>query len=670
MSFLDKIQFWKKTTPILAEAKIKLTTPEMLIVEQIAHKYGLSGGLTALTPDQYKMILPDLKVYESYSSYNQSNDSKVSSSQVAAALAVIYTKATENRKQMFLEVDEMSQFYLVDIIISQLADDALNPDVTTDEIFQLTCDDKVVFEELKLLEKKFKLDKMVKELIPDILRYGEYTLATVLKTHDDVSNSNTLESLHEAKDKKDFEKSETGLVQLNDGVDQTEVIAICKNTEVDYYLNVTERNQRLNLERKPKTAYVQFRLESERIRIDFNKQFNNLTPGQKAELAKLPRFVRLGKSFIHSMIPKIKELELLEKLAPATRLSELAAGTLIGVQVPTGYNLEDGRKAAEAIESMINRKLNVNDEQGRISVEAILTSVGRTKVVPLFGDNGKTSVMETKSQAPNSLTADITTLRKVILDGIGIPYELVFSSDGATKSEILKRYSRYLRKLKAIQHTVKDGLLQIACIHLAAKGISFDPDKIEVNFHNKLIELDNLDKLEFVDGSISLLTNTKAFIDDLLGSEQLGPHVDMDEFVTYLRDQLRLLGLEDLVLLKPKKVPKLLDTDPLTTDPTDALDPSGDTGSQMPNDSTSDHSKTSLNGSQVTSMLNIIGQVANRLIPRETGIQLLIAAFSLDQETADGILGDIGTSFFAPEMPDKTPVKPEKAPNALPVGSD
>jgi hypothetical protein len=561
MGLLDRLMFWREpgSTRGAGSERVPLNPVQMIFVEKVSQQLGWPSGLTSLTREQHDVIKAQMPMFESLDRYSGvGGDSKVSAYHVAAALASLYTKATETRKELVAEVHQISNFYLVDVIVSQFCEDALNPDVTTDEIFQLVSDKPKIQAELKYLEKTFRLDKLVKEVMPEVLRFGEYTLSTVVKTSEQTRNEAVLERLAEARDKDEFSKAQPGLVQLNDNVDQSEVVAICKNSEVDYYLNMVQRGNQVQLERKHKSAYVQFRLDSERVRVDLQREFNNLTPKQKEEISKLPRFVRMGKSFVHSMIPKIRELELLEKLSPATKLSELSAGTLIGLQVPAGYDLKKGMEAAKTLEGIINRKLAIADDTGRISVESILTSVGRTKVVPVFGDKGSTNVMETRSAAPDNLTADINTLRKVILDGIGVPYELVFSSDGQNKADILKRYSRYLRKLKAVQRTAKEGLVQIASIHLAAKGIPFDPSDIKVNFHNKLIELDNLDKLEFIDGSISLLSNTKEFVEGMLGSPALGQNVNVQEFVVYLKDQLRLLGLEDLVLLKPAR-PALAD---------------------------------------------------------------------------------------------------------------
>jgi len=686
MSFLSKLKFWKNnnslvgnsSTDLVVGERIALNPLELMFVENFHNDLGLASGVTSVTPEQYASLKTLFSTDESWGSYGSKNaDAKVTAYQVAAALGTLYTKGTETRKELIKEVDQIANFYLVDVVVSQICEDALNPDITTDQIFKIEYEDEEIQKELKHLEEKFKLDQLIKEITPDIIRYGEYTLSTVIKTEDNENSANFLEALTEEQ-KHDFDKSSTGLVQLNDGVDQTEVIAICKNNQVDYYLSMAQRNNSISLERKHKSSYVQFKLDSERVRVDLQKEFNNLTSRQKDEISKIPRFVRVGKSLIHSMLPKFRELELLEKLAPATKLSELSAGTLIGVQVPPGYDVKKGMEAAKVMEGIINRKLAVAEDTGRISVESLLTSVGRTKVIPLFGDKGNTTVMQTRSSAPDSLTSDITTLRKVILDGIGVPYELVFSGDSTNKVDLLKRYSRYLRKLKSVQRAIKEGLVQLVSIHLAAKGIPFKSSKIKINFFNKLIELDNLDKLEFIDGSISLINNAKSFVEDLIGSENFKDHVEKDVFIKFIKEQLRLLGMEDLVTLEPKpsedpngnngenplkgdsnpldgENPENPDSNPLDGDgasqdanPLDAPD-----SDQTPSPDQEDIQKTSLNGSQIKSLLDIMQQVATKQIPRDTGVQLVKMAFALEDDEADALIGEIGKSFFKSEPDQK-----------------
>jgi len=56
----------------------------------------------------------------------------------------------------------------------------------------------------------------------------------------------------------------------------------------------------------------------------------------------------------------------------------------------------------------------------------------------------------------------------------------------------------------------------------------------------------------------------------------------------------------------------------------------------------------SLNGAQVTSMVQIVTQVAAGLLPRSSGVQMLLAAFPVTLEQAESIMGDVGRSFSVP----------------------
>lgn len=54
-----------------------------------------------------------------------------------------------------------------------------------------------------------------------------------------------------------------------------------------------------------------------------------------------------------------------------------------------------------------------------------------------------------------------------------------------------------------------------------------------------------------------------------------------------------------------------------------------------------------LNGAQVASLVSIVKEVAARAIPRETGLALITAAFPLDLNEAESLLGPVGRTFFA-----------------------
>ena len=71
----------------------------------------------------------------------------------------------------------------------------------------------------------------------------------------------------------------------------------------------------------------------------------------------------------------------------------------------------------------------------------------------------------------------------------------------------------------------------------------------------------------------------------------------------------------------------------------------------------------SLNGAQVTSLLEVVSRVAHNELPRETGVAIITAAFPISSDLAERIMGTVGQGF--------TPAAPEpSAPPAVPPEVD
>jgi phage-related protein (TIGR01555 family) len=63
----------------------------------------------------------------------------------------------------------------------------------------------------------------------------------------------------------------------------------------------------------------------------------------------------------------------------------------------------------------------------------------------------------------------------------------------------------------------------------------------------------------------------------------------------------------------------------------------------------------SLNGAQVTSMVEIVTQVAAGMLPRDSGISMLMAAFTLSSAQAEKIMGTVGHGFVPAAPMEVTP---------------
>lgn len=100
------------------------------------------------------------------------------------------------------------------------------------------------------------------------------------------------------------------------------------------------------------------------------------------------------------------------------------------------------------------------------------------------------------------------------------------------------------------------------------------------------------------------------------------------------------------------------DPDPTAEPEPKAVDPAQDPEAVPPS--------SALNGAQVTSMVEVITQVAEGKLPRETGVEILTAAFPFDRDQADAIMGEVGRGFVpegtAPAGPPTSPVPPTPPP--------
>ena len=57
---------------------------------------------------------------------------------------------------------------------------------------------------------------------------------------------------------------------------------------------------------------------------------------------------------------------------------------------------------------------------------------------------------------------------------------------------------------------------------------------------------------------------------------------------------------------------------------------------------------TALNGAQVQAAQGIVQAVADNMLPRGSGVEMLSAFFNMPPATAEQIMGDVGRSFYSP----------------------
>lgn len=470
------------------------------------------------------------------------------------AYSSIYSKVSQQMASIVKAVDEMSSFYLVDVIISQLSDDALSPKISDDDIFTYSVDNNEVAEkELERMSRNLGLDQLIENITPELLKYGEYVLRTEID-----EGGESLDMSGKEKTRK--RKRSMGVTELCDDVEQGSVVSLTQNGVVEGYLQTNPFNGRV--ERKQFADFIKFTLGGQRIRVDTKSLIPNasLTDKKFYKMYKsLPRFIRIGKSIIYTYITKLKELELLEKMAPALKLDAISRGNLVGMNLPDRYNLDDAKKASMHFEETLNKKISIDPTSSDISVANIITTAGKTRIIPLFGDKGSLQNLDYKDDSSNELSSEADDLRKLILSSVGIPFELVYGSDGDGKGEILKRNAKYVRFLRKIQKSISNGLRDLAYIHLTNKNITYNKEDISVQFNKNLVDIENLDQIERDEATVSGLSSVLDFVREL--KEAIGENrVNLEPIAKYMDENLCTIGLTGLI-----KMDKIKSEEPLLT---------------------------------------------------------------------------------------------------------
>ena len=462
------------------------------------------------------------------------------------AYSSIYDKMAQRQKNIIGSVDAISNFYLVDVIKNTITDDALAPSIGDEDIMRYSCTNKKVEKELEALREKIGLDQIIENITPDLIGYGEYVLATRIDTDKEVEDE--LNKNEGKKGKRMIVKGK-GITELRDIVDQGTVIALTQEGVTEGYLVENAMTKRKEI--REVADFVKFTLGGQRVKVDTQRALPfgaTLNPELKKLAEKLPRFIRVGKSMIYAYIDKLRELELIEKLAPASKLNQIARGNLVGMSLPENYDLEQAQRVVRKVEASINKKISIDPSTNEITVASILSSAGKTRIIPLMGDKGSLQNMDYKSDEPDGLTSDAKDIRELILDSIGVPSELIYKSDGDSKAEILKRNDKYVRRLKRVQKAIAEGCKQIAFIHLENKGIKFEEKDINIVFNNTLVGIGNLDKVEQAEVTVNLLSTIKDFFVDL--AEEDSPFkgsVKLDSVIDYFENSLKTVGLADAI---------------------------------------------------------------------------------------------------------------------------
>jgi len=431
---------------------------------------------------------------------------------------------SQTKEGIIESIDNIKNFYFSQLIIDRLMDDALNPTSQENSIFSvkvLTQEKEIDEGATKILEdfiEEFEIEKLLKDVVVDLLFYGEYFLRLDVKSI----------SLY---------PQENGVINIHDDVDITKIIPVFKDSDIGYYLKF-EDNKILSVS---PNKYVYFSLNSQRLKV-------------KVEgVDEKNAIFKMGRSILYPVYGLIDELQFFENLLPMKFVNDALKTKLVSVSVPATTKPTDAQNIAKAFEKMINNTLNVGHHTSGSNSEEILknlqSKVGNVKVIPNWGDKGELASQDFSADDNyDSMFEKINDIRKMILTTIGIPSNII--DEDNIKTDVIKQNIRYTKKLKSIQSSLIEGLQRLFIIHLNNKGLTyFIKENIKISFLN-VLNIDDLEKLEYIDLMVSMLDNFNSYIANFEDNENV--EIDWDNYVNLINENFANIVGFDILSVKEK----------------------------------------------------------------------------------------------------------------------
>lgn len=475
---------------------------------------------------------------------------------VNGALVNLWTQAVTSRQDYYAQSGEMRRFWLVDAMINLIATDVLNPDERGD-IIKLTSQDPEIQEELKKFQRRFDFNILLKDITQDFIDFGEYTLRLEVEDGE-------------------------GVKGIFDDVNQLNVVAMYEDGQPKRFISWDDNDFQI----EPAHQYAHFVSGSERMRVRLEVLMNNGTSGSLAgsnsgltsptaftgvnkEIKKsdaykdLPDYIRIGKPIFYGVIPKLRELQLLEQLIPASKLNQVTQSQLVAVKIPPAAPPDEVMEIVRHFEEMLNPPTGMNMEQMQMTLAEVMNATGRMRIVPQFmDDKGALEPLNIRQdQNVDDLLNSIQDIRKIILTSIGIPPTLLFGADAdgngeKNKAQELHLQSRYTRRLNDLRFALAQGIKQIVFAHLVNKKMKVRKNDIDVVFTNAMVDFAGLERLEFDDMKQAIVNNLLTLGTTIFGGDTsvVASAIDKRNYIKWIKKQFDVLTDGESIFQDPEKL--------------------------------------------------------------------------------------------------------------------
>lgn len=483
---------------------------------------------------------------------------------IIQSILSVYNEHISTKREVLTQARNLFDTDIIQTVIDVMIDDGFNSFNNEKEEFKIEYileDDDLnvlgesyqqqVQNEIDSFVEKFALKTKVAEIVPELLRDGEYAFGVL------------------------FDKNnKKGITEIVDDLDVINLLPFYESEKLAFVINQNhfdDNNSKLNFvsnwnsmmdESKP-IAYkpdniVFFRLKGPtKLRInmstfydsEFRKAFKLKTG------VKLPKYIRTSLPIYYNAMKTLNRLKIMENVSTVLDLVDILKPEIVHVSVPTNTSATEAQQIIRDYERQLNESTGFSvDDSWDIS--SLTAQANRRKVLPVWLDNKGSLNSAGINQAGKGANAwdSIDKLRNLAALSIGIPpFYINISGTPIEKAQIIKLYSRYTRKLTSLQKTLADGIKDFLMIHLRHKGLNVSRDNLSVKF-KAITSGDSLDDTDLMCSVITSIGDLYKALDEITASENNNLVLDNEQFKELFNDLTsRYLNISNLIKLDENK---------------------------------------------------------------------------------------------------------------------
>lgn len=434
--------------------------------------------------------------------------------------------------------------------------------------------------------EKFDIKARTAGIVPELIRDGEFAFGVIFD-----------------------EKNQKGITEITDDLDVINLLPFYNNSRLAFVINQNNLPQEqtnsntafmaaYNTNEKP-VAYkpdniVFFKLNGKTQRINmsnfYNTEFKKLFYEHTG--IKLPKFVRTSLPLYYSAMKNLNRLKLMENVSTVTDVSDILKPEIVHVTVPTNTSPKEAQQIVKNYERQLNDVSGFQTDDS-FDLNTLTAQANRRKVMPQWIDTKGQLQSASVNQSNKGAGAwdAVDKLRNLIALNIGIPpFYINVSGQPIDKAQIIKLYSRYTRKLTALQKSLADGIKDLIMIHLEHMGINISRSNLVIKFKS-ITSGDTLDDTDMLVGLVTGISDLYKALDEITASEHNNLVLDNDQFKELFDDITgRYLNISNLIKVDENKFENM----------------DGEDGAFEPIGSPGDHSPEPITGPSGGSMASTI----------------------------------------------------------------